>query len=90
VVYIYIYILYFESRDLRATSKTLSTKTHGQGNCQSTGKVNGVPMYGGGWFCIGKSGGVWWCGGVTLGKQKCLRVGWRLRRGVSTCNGSEN
>jgi hypothetical protein len=63
---------------------------HGQDNCQSTGKVNGVPVYGGGWIGIAISGGVWLvlggssCGRVTLGRQRCLRVGWRLRRGVST------
>jgi hypothetical protein len=50
------FFFFLESRDLRATSKTLSTKTHGQGNCQSTRKV---PVYGGGWFGIAKSGRVW-------------------------------
>ena len=41
------------------SSKTLSTKTHGQYDCQSTGKVNGVPVYGGDWFGTARSGWVW-------------------------------
>ena len=61
------------------------TRTHGQSNCHSTGEVNGVPVYGGGWFCVAISidlvgGVVVWCGDTGKAKMPSGRLAFATKR----------
>ena len=69
------WFFFFFNLEIYVQQVNSTTKTHGRDmSCQSTKRSTGC--HDGSWFGIASLDVSWWCGRVTLGRQRCLRVGW--------------